>query len=419
MRYKLSILLLFVTVNVFAQKHSFEEKNKLAFNQKYKQLKEANCYIPPSNSYCKIRKQKTLIDSLAFFTIDNQFFSKLVDEIIIVNEDHLFPQNRIFIHRLINHFVRDTNVYFFFETLKPYKDITESHLDTLNVGKHLGFYIAEPQMAENIRLITKKHKRPLFSYESHLKYFDIKKYKALGLDTKVSFYFFKCFMKAASKNNGIYSSMNIRDMNQFMNFYQKYQAIKLKNKNARFVVFCGHGHISEKRKKSSIKDISWFNFAFLLKRYLKIDPLTIELTNLTDKCSYNQNKYYPFISNKYGDSHFLYTVADSVIKYKLYMPLYEGSDTDYLIFSPVITYDDNRENWLKYDGKQKVLFDKRYATKTHSAVFKAYYKNENPKKSTPADILYFDKQKTNCFFLYKGDYMIFSDDKLIYSITVN
>ncbi len=325
MKYKLQILLLAIAVNLFSQSYSDEEINQLSFEQKYQELKDANCDPLPSNAYCKLNKQKgnSKIEKLDFFKVDDSFLSQLADEIIIINEDHLFPQNRIFIHRLIRHFVKDTNVYFFFEALKPNRDILKLHIDTLNIGPHCGYYLKEPQMAENIRFITKQNNRPVFSYEAYQNSFDVKKYRRLGLDTKVSYGLYEMFLKTISKKDDIYASMSIRDMNQFINFYEKYKKIKDINSNARFVIFCGHGHIAENRD-ARYTDISWFNFAYLLKKYQDIDPLTIELTNLTDKCAFNQNKYYSFICNKYGNDDFLYTTVDSVIRHRLYMPLFEG-----------------------------------------------------------------------------------------------
>ncbi len=97
-----------------------------------------------------------------------------------------------------------------------------------------------------------------------------------------------------------------------------------------------------------------------------------------------------------------------------------GNDSDYLIFSPPINYENNRETWLKYDGKQKVLVDRKYYIneKSKTPVLKAYYKNENLTKSTPADILYIDKTEDNYFMLYRGDYNIYCGNKLVHTITV-
>lgn len=338
----------------------------------------------------------------------------------MINEDHLFPQNRIFVHKIIRHFINDTNYYFFSEALS--QDLFHKGKDTLTIGKKYGYYLEEPQMAENIRFLLHNNK-DVYCYESRNEKLQTKDYYNLNLESKVSNLFYNTFLEQTKKEGFYLPSMNIRDMNQFINFYKKYQIIKKKNPNAKFIILCGFGHIKE-NKRIPLRKITWFNFAYLLKNHLKIDPTTIEITELTDKCVYYKNshkrsKYYDVIKNYMDDASFYYIHYDSLRKHNAVRAIHGSATTDYYIYSPVVGYDKNRENWLKYDGKKEVFVEKKYfiKSKKKTPVIKAYYKNEDYKQSTPADILYINKKVDNYLLLYKGKYDIYSDDKYMYSIT--
>lgn len=396
--------------------------DSLAFNQRYYDLLNLPCDTPPIyQDFEKNRRKRILksnIDKLLFQQVDEGFFKEIMHPFVMVNEDHYFPQNRIFIHKLIRHFLADTNYYFFFEALG--QDIYVHSFDTLSPCRHFGFYLGEPQMAENIRLILKNN-RNVYAYESQLKYFDEKKYFRLGLQSMIRNDFYDAFLKRISPDDKSFLKyMNIRDMNQFVNFYEKCLIIRKRNPKAKFIIFCGHGHLKE-RKGDSNKDISWNNLAYLLINYLNIDPTTVELTNLTEKCIYEKNMYYDTIRNLTNSPDFYYVCSDSLLKYGLYPVIQAGMNADYVISSPRIEYANNRETWLRYDGKKDVLIEEKWYVKNRDKVpiLKAYYKNENPEIATAADILYIHRSLQNYFVLYPGDYNIYLDGRYLYSITVN
>ncbi|MBN2668046.1 MAG: hypothetical protein JXR60_02355 [Bacteroidales bacterium] len=420
MRYKIQILFVVISVYSFSQDYTFEDINKLAFEQKYRELLVVNCDTTmPMTAYCKSLKDdisSNIPKKAPFNPIDELFFNEISKDIVIINEHHLFPQNRVFNHSIIRHLLADTNYYFFFEALT--RDIYWKDKDTTNLGSYYGYYIQEPQMAENIRLVL-QNKKNTYSYDASDKAVDWNTYYALGLEKKVSKQYIEKFEKLINSPSYYTKSLNIRDMNQFINFYIKYHNIKKKSPKAKFVILCGHGHVAETGNRD------WVTLAYHIKKHIS-DPITIDITNLIDVCphfkySYERNKYYDvLLSSLPNDKIFYYASYDSLRKTEYYKKLALIDPTNYKIWSPPVSYENNRETWLQYDGKRKVLVEKGYYAriKNNSLVLKAYYKNENPKKSTPADVLYIDKKSSNYFMLYKGEYDIYCGNKLLYTATV-
>jgi len=417
----LAIVLLFflLNLNLYSQEKNLD---KYSFKQMYSKLLHSNC---DTIGYCsdsyklKYQLDTTNLTNLYFNVLDTSFFKKIDTNIVIINENHLFPQNRVLIHKLINYFLADSNYYFFFEALN--QDLYYNSIDTISIGKQYGFYLEEPQMAENIRLILNHHKN-IYSYESTNKTVNWDKYNALGLSYKVSNRFITAFIKQTKSSSYYTSAMNIRDMNQFINFYQKYRVLKKKNTSAKFVIFCGWGHVVDNKRFAP----EWFDLAYLIKKHIT-NPITIDISSLIDNCphckkSYERNKYYDKIIPILPNKNIFYSISRNNLKnYNLNTKIQASMSTDYLIYSPPIKYKNNRETWLQYDGKQAFLVDKKYyiTNKRKKPVLKAYYKNENPKIATPADILYINKKEKNYFLLYKGKYDVYSNEKYIFTITIN
>ena len=98
--------------------------------------------------------------------------------------------------------------------------------------------------------------------------------------------------------------------------------------------------------------------------FLKTDPLSIDLTNLTDRSEPSKNMYYDAINERLNFTDFYFATGKDILALHLYNPMFEGIDTDFIIWSPPIGYRNNREAWLSYDVKQEVLVNKNSTSTT-------------------------------------------------------
>ena len=415
MNKKLALILL-LSFLIFCDNISFAQldiADSLCFNQRYNQLKEHDCMKLPKGVNRYQNYDSSIVNIISPIEVDSSFLNQLLkNKILIINEAHTFPQNRVFNHYLLNKLLQaDTNYYVFFEALS--NDITKSELKSIGGN---GFYFREPQMAENLRLVLKLNKKA-YSYEVIDDELQYDMFYSLGLDKAIDELVYETF---EDKSNSI-CKMNRRDMNQYINFYFKYSEIIEANKNAKFIIMCGYGHVSEEKRFGGSNNC-WYTFASILKKNLGIDPTTIDVTTYRDKCNNEVNIYYnQIISKLSNDSTFYYIKRDNLNK-KQIDKLNLDQTTDYYIISPKTKLTNGRENWLKFDGKKYVKIDKKYIkllTKKNN-VFKAYYKKEDISTTTPADIVYIDNTtKESYFILYPGEYDIYINNSKRKAFTID
>ncbi|NVO02777.1 MAG: hypothetical protein HXX09_08710 [Bacteroidetes bacterium] len=411
MKYNFIFFLIFCWINLsgFAQSINL---SALSFNQKYSMLKDSNCLILPKGVIIDNKFDSTIIKRITPYKIEAEIINKILNErILIINEDHLFPQTRVFAHFLLNKLLKaDTNYYVFFEALN--RDISKGIKSSISIED--GYYFQEPQMAENLRL-SLKYSKGVFCYDGNSDSLQKDKYLSMGLDDVIEETYKNVF-----ELQGYCSGMNNRDMNEFINFYEKYSRIIKENSKAKFIIIVGHGHVSEE-KRYCVGNY-WYPLAFILKKYLKYDPTTIDLTTFIDKCHTEKNKYYDYFTNIYKiDSTFIYLQTKDILK-KEKTELQFEQTTDFCIISPKVKMKNGRENWLAFDGKKYFKIEKKYFAilQTKEIIFKAFYKHEDATITTPADIVYVDKNKENYFLLYPGEYAIFvnSQPKPLYFIQI-
>lgn len=392
--------------------------DSLAFNMRYFELTNNDYFCHTDYDYeGRNAKRFKLPDSALvdlYRECDSTFFNEILkNEIIIVNEDHYFPQNRKFITKLVKTLISDTNFYFFFEALA--KDITYN-FNQVELNRSYGHYLQEPNMARIINLIISNN-RPVLSYESSKNHFDKGKYSLLNPDQKIDKDFYKHFINTIEGNTGgLYTNvMSIRDMNQFINFYSKYNIIKSKNKNAKFMIMCGHGHVAEKRN-THYKNVGWFNFCYLLRQYLKTDPLTIELTNLTEKCPSQRNLYYNSLVAINNNEGFMYSTYDKIDSLKLTNAIYGSIDCDYIILSPPVKMINNRESWLLSAEKQFYKIPENILSKIKKgSLIKCYKHYQDINCGVPVDVVKVTDNNTY-LIIEKGNFNLVVDNKIIAEI---
>ena len=403
------IFVFFSAASGFAQDVDLDS---LSINQQYKLLRDLNCEASPRGAYCTLADQRRLesidVEKLAIVPIDDVWINKLVNsKILIINEDHLFPQNRVFNHYLLNRLLADNHHYVFFETLNH--DVSDT---TTTIDHSTGYYANEPQMAENIRLVLRQcHKA--YQYEELSDKLNEGKYYRLGLDKKVNPKFYEDFKRQTLDSTNYITMMNKRDFGQFMNFYEKYNHINQSDPAAKFIIMVGFGHINE-QKGSCVGSNCWYPLTYLLKTYLHQDPMTIEITEQIDKCDERKSKLYNKLTARLANDKF-YRIGDlSAISEDKRIYIAGAMKTKCTIISPKINYEKGRESWLRFDGKKEFGIDKKYYQHINgNVVVKAFYIAENERTTTPADIVYIDKMKGNYLLLYKGRYKITINGKLV------
>jgi len=411
---------------------SFSQVNKnsktisldsLAFVGQYKLLLKLNCDSASYGRACKINQENKIVSvpELNFREVDTTFLKLIQKEIVIINENHLLPQTRVSGRLIIEEFLKDTNYYFFFEALS--EKLSPNSKQNITISSQSGFYLEEPQMAENIRLILKSG-RTIFSYEDttvwdfipskdYVEYFCRKFDVSQGLQKQLHNNLYQ-------NSSSITRSMNKRDFNQFVNFYRQFSQIKKHNHKAKFLIVCGHGHADE-YNHVQLNNIVWFTLAYFIKKFLKIDPLTIDFTSLTDHCqfdklSYERNKFYDSIHFDSHSSNPLFLFVDSIPFGKNKLSIVELR-VDYAIASRPVEYIEGREKWLISDKRQKILIPKKYLN-GNSKYFKAIHSTENQLHSTPADYVYIQKGYSPFLLLYPGVYKVYDQSKYLYTLEV-
>jgi hypothetical protein len=202
--------------------------------------------------------------------------------------------------------------------------------------------------------------------------------------------------------------MNIRDFNQFLNFYSSYQDIIRKDPQAKFIIVVGHGHVSESIQFCISKDYCWYPFAYVLRYILQKNPFTIDITSFLPVCEKKRSAYYDAIFEKVPDKEsYYYSSFDDLEKHGSSVKLWETEITNLYIFSPPISMRNNRENWLFFFGRQQYTIPKTVLTNIKKGTaIKAFYSNEDYKQTTPADILHVNSLADNTLLLYPGNYKI-------------
>ena len=279
--------------------------------------------------------------------------------IVITNEAHYQPQNRVFTSLLLAKLYKQGFRYFCVEDLR-FNDSTEN--TELNKRKYplksSGYYIVEPQYGNLVR-------------------------EALNIGYKLV-------------NYEHYPSVEIKDPQQQWQARETGQAknigaILLKDPKAKIFVYCGYGHLNENPSGEG------GFMGRMLKKNFNIDPLTIDQVNLLEE--YNDT-YYNLTDVKEPSVY----LADN----EFFNNPKVGTQTDMSVVFPKTKYINGRPNWLVYDKNRKYYFPKLENTKlVYPVMIFAYHKNEDISITVPADIIEIEKSDAKtALVLKKGQYTL-------------
>lgn len=282
--------------------------------------------------------------------------------VVITNEYHYQPQNRVFTTSLLKALYKKGFRYFAAEDLaindKVYKKKEDSELNSRKYAvKKTGYYISEPQYGNMVRTALK------IGYK-------MVPYDYFGSEIKDPLKRFE------ARENG--QARNIAN-------------VLKKDPNAKVLVHSGVGHLNEKLTEG----VAGLMGAMLKKNH-KIDPLTID-----------QITYLPERRSPYSDA--ISIKRPSVFinnKGNFFSPSDEIMLTDMKVFFPKTNYEFGRPNWLFYPKGRKFYFPKLEKTKLkYPLIVMAYVKGENIDEAIPFDVIELktaDEKKA--LVLEKGSY---------------
>lgn len=310
-----------------AAQNLYLEKNKAAMNIPEK---------PKADSvYFKSFKPQKAIDVIAKAAKNYK--------VVITNEAHYQPQNRIFTYLLLDTLYKEDFRYLCVEDLSKDDTVYKSKEDKeLNARKYpirtTGFYMDEPQYGNLVRHALK-----------------------LGY-TLVPYEYYASEIKDPEQR--IWS----RENGQAKNIAQILQ----KDPNAKILVHCGYGHLNENIIRDSVGQMG-----AMLKLHYGIDPLTIDQQVMLEE---NNDSYYRLTNAKQpsvyvSGNHFF---NDSTATHKV----------DMVVFFPRTQYINGRPDWLVYDKNRKYYFANLQKYKAiYPVMIFAFHKEEDITVSIPADII--------------------------------
>jgi len=221
-------------------------------------------------------------------------------QVVIISENHLKPQHRIFADRIISNLAKTGFEHLGLETFLNTSNNSNSLVDsTLSLRGYpldnplTGTYTLEPQMSNLVRNAIKSEFH-LFGYE--------KREKVAGKD---------------------------RDEIQADNIIKYIQ----QNPSAKIIILCGFHHAIE---SDLIKRGNSYWMAKYLKEKMGIDPLTIYQDNFTEK----------FIENEHSLLNNLSISIPSVLVDKTKNIFSISPHVDIEVIHPKTVYKDGRPSWL-------------------------------------------------------------------------
>lgn len=279
------------------------------------------------------------------------------NQILIFNEAHHNPRNRVFVTSLLKDLRNSGYKYFAAETFANDSFfIKEKHPVFFT-----GFYTTEPQFGNLVREAIKLN-------------FTLYPYEAIPITN--------------GKEREIGEAKNL-------------QSLLTKDPNAKIIIYCGFSHIREDSVPSWGKAM-----AGRLKEFTGIDPYTIDQITLSERSNKEaENLYFKLI---YSDTY-------SVLTDRNRTP-FKSPGVDALLYSPPTMYIYNRPNWVFENNKLPYLLNAKDINLSFPIIAKAYLDTDNLEKTIPIDVIEIksrdDVSETAIALFDKGHFIITLVDKI-------
>lgn len=250
------------------------------------------------------------------------------NQIVIFNEAHFNPRNRVFVTSLLKDLKAAGYKYFAAETFSNSPAFTKSHHPTF----YTGYYSMEPQFGNLIREAMRLN-FSLYPYED-----------TLGTN---------------GKEREIGEAKNI-------------EALLKKDPKAKIIVYCGFGHIREDSLPGWGKAM-----AGRLKEFTGIDPYTIDQILLSERSRKDlESPYYSLIHSK----------GYAVLIDKNEKAFYNNKE-DALVYSPRTKYIFERPSWIFENNKKAYFLNPKAITISYPIIVEAYLDTDEIGKSIPIDVI--------------------------------
>jgi len=311
--------------------------------------------------YDKPRQSKKTIsrtDSANFvssyhITDAKQFILKKAKEnqILIFNEAHHNPRNRVFVTSLLADLKNEGYTYFAAEAfMNDTAFLKDKHPDI----SPNSYYTCEPQFGNLVREAVKLG-------------YSLYPYEYMG------------------------TTKGFREMGEAKNI----ELLLKKDPHARIIIYCGYDHAKEDSVKGWGKAM-----AGRLKDITGIDPYTIDQIVLSEKYdSAWDNPYFKMVrSDKYS------------IPEDKTGDAFNNHSMDALLYSPRTKYIYNRPGWIFENGKNPYFLEESKITSAYPILVKAYINATDFKNEVPIDIIEIknkeDVSKTAIALFRKGNFTI-------------
>lgn len=257
-------------------------------------------------------------------------------DIIIINEAHHSPENRVFTESLLQGLYDNGYRYLGLEAIVNTIEFDSTLNERGYVTYNSGYYTKEPQFANMIQE-ARSIGFQLFGYESE--------------------------GETNMKEREIFQAQNIND---FMN----------KNNQGKYLIHCGFAHAAEGNYGGSWEKA----MAQRLKELRGIDPYTINQNSYSETSSRNQEKAYYSLANNTEPTVYL-SADNKSIGY------YRNDDTyfDCYVFQPKFE-EGERPNWLLSNNRKLVKLNIYEVDGEGPFLVKAIRNGESINEAVPADV---------------------------------
>lgn len=282
------------------------------------------------------------------------------NQIIIFNEAHYNPRNRVFITSLLKYLKNVGYKYFAAETF-----VNDTFFQNTNHPSFAtGFYSNEPEFGNLIREAAKLNFL-LYPYE----------------DT--------------TRSNG-----KQREIEEAKNL----QSLINQDPKAKIIIYCGFDHIIEDSIPGWEKAM-----AGRLKQFTGIDPYTVDQVVLSERSQTDlENPYFRIIQSEYHPNNYSILVNRKG-------EAFNNHRVDALLFSPPTKYIYDRPNWVFENNKEPYFLNAKNINTSFPILVKAYFATNNFDNSVPIDVIEIknknDISKTAIALYEKGHFIIKIVDK--------
>ncbi len=250
------------------------------------------------------------------------------NQIIVFNEAHFNPRNRVFVSSLLKDLKAVGYKYFAAETFLNDSSFAKSHHPSFSTG----FYSMEPQFGNLIREAIKQNFL-LYPYED-----------TLGTNGKE------------------------REIGEAKNL----QSLLKKDPHAKIIVYCGFDHIFEDTVPGWGKAM-----AGRLKDFTGIDPYTIDQIVLSERSKKDLES--PYFRMTHSDKYSILTDKDD--------KPFNNKKVDVLLYSPRTKYIYGRPDWIFENRKFSYFLSPKEITISFPIIAQAYMETDEIGKAIPIDII--------------------------------